>query len=70
MLFFINNNISIVLIDRVFRNFDYLKKTIRMQNKHVSMSEQTPQNIYIITKTNSGKLGITISGEVTGIILI
>ena len=41
-----------------------------MQNKHVSMLEQTSQNIYRITKPNSAKLGITISEEVTDFILI
>ena len=36
-----------------------------MQNKHISMSEQTPEKIYSITKPNSAKLGRTISEEVT-----
>ena len=42
---------------------------IKMQNKHVSMSEQTSHK-NSITKPNSTKLGITISEEVLGIILI
>ena len=40
-----------------------------MQNKHVDMSEQTPQtNIYSTTKLNSSKLGLTISEEIPFII--
>ena len=42
-----------------------------MQNKHVVISEQTPQiNIYGIKKLNSAQLGITISEEVPCIVLI
>ena len=44
---------------------------IKMENKHVKMSEQTSQKyIYSITKLNSAKLGITISEELPCMILI
>ena len=70
--FFVSSNsILIILINRIFRNFDRLKKTrsecrLNMsacQNKH-------HKKIYSITKGNSAKLGITISEEVTGIIFL
>ena len=51
LLFVSGNSISTIIIDRIFCNFDCLKeKTIRMQIKQVSMSEQTPQNIYIVSQ--------------------
>ena len=62
--------VLIILIDHIFCNFDRLLKTVRMQNKHVNMSEQKLQYIYSITELNSAKLGITISEEVNRHILI
>ena len=41
-----------------------------MQNRNVEISEQTSQKNYSITKLDSAKLGITISEEETGLILI
>ena len=63
--------VLVILIDCFLSFLSLEKKLIRIQNKHVNMSEQTSQNKeYINTRPNSANHGITVSKEVTGIILI
>ena len=63
--------VLVIIIDCFFVIFIIRKKSIRIQNKYVNMSEQTSQNKeYINTRPNSANHGITVSKEVTGIILI
>ena len=70
LLFVSKNSILVILIDCIFVILIVWKKTTRIHIKHVSMSEQKSQiNIYNITKKIANVV-ITISEELSCLLLI
>ena len=65
MIVFCFNN-SINNFNPFFFCFVIMIDEKKMQNKHLSMSEQPQNKYYSNTKANSNKLVMTISKEVTG----
>ena len=70
LLFVSGNSISIILIDRIFCNFDRLKNPNQNADLTCQHIRTNITKKYSITKQNSAKLGINISEEVTCLILI